>query len=373
MSQMRIFVSHSHEDDAFCRELVAALRSAGAQVWYDEQQRGAEQPLDLIGRALDEQSVFVLILSPAALRSDWVEDETRWAYGLRRKDPRRLILPVTAARLQADAIWRFLQDFPRIEAPGLQPFPRDEAIRRTLHMLALSAGGVTSAPLAFEPDDASTADVMARGQALLAQGQSREALRHFEHATQVTPGNFAAWYHLGRALSSLKLWPEALMALERASVLDPSNAAAWVEKSAPLYALKQHDECLAACDQALALDPTLARAWVGKGNTLYGLKRYQEALAAYDQALTLDPNLAQAWNNKGLALNNLKRYDEALVAYDQALALDPNYRNTWSNKAISLRALGRTKEAKMAERRAKELGGQCDIAACATPTSGESR
>ena len=29
MAQMRVFVSHSHEDDTFCRGIVAALRGAG--------------------------------------------------------------------------------------------------------------------------------------------------------------------------------------------------------------------------------------------------------------------------------------------------------------------------------------------------------
>ena len=33
---LRIFVSHSHQDDAFARGLVAALRGAGSDVWYDE-------------------------------------------------------------------------------------------------------------------------------------------------------------------------------------------------------------------------------------------------------------------------------------------------------------------------------------------------
>ena len=36
-----IFVSHSHEDGAFCQALVTALRGAGADVWYDEQNMGS--------------------------------------------------------------------------------------------------------------------------------------------------------------------------------------------------------------------------------------------------------------------------------------------------------------------------------------------
>jgi hypothetical protein len=36
---LKVFVSHSHQDDAFCCLLVGALRQAGSDVWYDEHVR----------------------------------------------------------------------------------------------------------------------------------------------------------------------------------------------------------------------------------------------------------------------------------------------------------------------------------------------
>jgi predicted esterase len=38
-TQMKIFLSHNHKDVAYCHALVAALRGAGADVWYDEHVR----------------------------------------------------------------------------------------------------------------------------------------------------------------------------------------------------------------------------------------------------------------------------------------------------------------------------------------------
>jgi hypothetical protein len=113
----RIFVSHSHEDDAFCRALVAGLRQAGADVWYDEHNLGSGQLLDTVERELRERPVFVLVLSPAALQSPWVRDETKWAFTRLRRDPSRILLPVLARTVEEDAIWLFLQDFKRVEAP----------------------------------------------------------------------------------------------------------------------------------------------------------------------------------------------------------------------------------------------------------------
>ena len=114
---LSIFVSHSHEDDAFARDLVAGLRGAGADVWYDEHNLGSGQLGPVIERELRARPLFLLVLSPAALASRWVEDECRWAYGLLRRDPTRTILPVLAAAIADELdLWLFLQDFKRVEA-----------------------------------------------------------------------------------------------------------------------------------------------------------------------------------------------------------------------------------------------------------------
>lgn len=143
MAAMNIFVSHSHEDSVFCRALVEALRHAGADVWYDEHNMGLGRLGPTIEHELEYRSVFVLILSPSALRSHWVEDETRWAYMLQRRsnDSTRVILPVTASTVQNDDIWLFLRDYKRIEATGGQPYTQPEAIYHTLHALELPLAG----------------------------------------------------------------------------------------------------------------------------------------------------------------------------------------------------------------------------------------
>ena len=51
-TQMKIFVSHSHQDDATSHTLVDGLRDAGADVWYDEYNMGAGRLMDVIDREL---------------------------------------------------------------------------------------------------------------------------------------------------------------------------------------------------------------------------------------------------------------------------------------------------------------------------------
>src|SRR5260370_12928928 len=120
----KVFVSHSHEDDIFCRALVEGLRRAGADVWYDEHNLGSGQLIDTIEVELRERPVFVLVLSPAALTSQWVRHEVKWAFQRLQREPSRILLPVLAEAVEEDAIWLFLQDFKRVEAPAVQPLPQ---------------------------------------------------------------------------------------------------------------------------------------------------------------------------------------------------------------------------------------------------------
>jgi len=64
-----IFVSHSHEDTAFCQALVTALRGAGADVWYDEHNLGACHLMDVIQQELGRRKIFIVILAKNAFAS----------------------------------------------------------------------------------------------------------------------------------------------------------------------------------------------------------------------------------------------------------------------------------------------------------------
>jgi formylglycine-generating enzyme required for sulfatase activity len=92
----RVFVSHSHQDNRFCRGLVAALRAAGADVWYDEHNLGWGELRREIDRELPTRPYFVAILSPEAVASDWVNREIDAALDLMRTGEVRVFLPVIA-------------------------------------------------------------------------------------------------------------------------------------------------------------------------------------------------------------------------------------------------------------------------------------
>jgi WD40 repeat protein len=92
----RIFISHSNDDDEFCLKLIddlqrvlgittpiwfASLALVGGQKWKDE-----------ITKELAECDIFIVILSPKALASDWVNVEMNMAF--QRKKRWEKIIPV---------------------------------------------------------------------------------------------------------------------------------------------------------------------------------------------------------------------------------------------------------------------------------------
>ncbi len=76
MAALRVFISHATSDSAFAERLATDLRDAGADVWLDSSHlTGPGDFVARISRALNERDVLVLVLSPAAIASQWVPDE----------------------------------------------------------------------------------------------------------------------------------------------------------------------------------------------------------------------------------------------------------------------------------------------------------
>jgi hypothetical protein len=90
MAQPRVFVSHSSEDAQFANRLSDDLRASGADVWLDSSHMASGDFVARINQALANRDVVVLVLTPAALKSQWVTQEfnaaiTRVHQGLMRQ------------------------------------------------------------------------------------------------------------------------------------------------------------------------------------------------------------------------------------------------------------------------------------------------
>lgn len=331
MQQLRIFVSHSSADNTFCEALVQALRTAGADVWYDQQNIGTGQLTETITQELRSRTVFVLVLSKAAFASPWVHSECQWAFNLHQREPTRVILPVVAQAIAPsdfDAML-YMEGFKRVEGPGNVPYPPYQAIQEVLQLLQL-------------PTDASqmsaTERLIVQGAMLIDEKRYAEAVAVFTQASRESPDNAVVWDRLGFAYAKLEQWREALWACQRATALQPDVSDYWSNLCVALTGLSRHKDALAACERSLRLNPDNPAAWGNKAVILFKLNRMKDAVGALERALALAPGDPQIWVSKAGMLSFLKgdHTQETLQALDRAIALNPNFDRAWGEKALVL-------------------------------------
>lgn len=85
MSNPYIFISHSSKDNDAVAEVVDDLQAQGIHVWVDfDRLESGTQWLNTIQDAIDECAGFLVILSKASRRADWVMRECLYAMQLRK-------------------------------------------------------------------------------------------------------------------------------------------------------------------------------------------------------------------------------------------------------------------------------------------------
>lgn len=135
-SASRVFVSHSHQDNAYCREFVAGLRARGYAVWYDEHNLGWGALRPTIEKELPRCAHFIAILSPAAVASEWVNTEIDAALDLLGK---RLLHTFTFVVATSCEVPLLLRRWKRIEGPNGTAVGESEAVARAAAILAAPA------------------------------------------------------------------------------------------------------------------------------------------------------------------------------------------------------------------------------------------
>jgi tetratricopeptide (TPR) repeat protein len=208
VAQTRIFVSHSHKDNEWCCAFVATLKAVGYDVWYDETGlAGGDAWVATIQREVQGRGVFIVILTPEAWASQWVQDEVQLAMATRRR-----ILPVLLRNTQVDG---FLLAMQWVTVIGEEPQVAARSV--ILAIEAPPAPGRAAQPPFETLDDLIT---------------------------------------LCKSLFAERRWTEALSACDRALAIDPNNIKVLRVKAQALEDVKQDGKAAAVYAQVLRLDPS---------------------------------------------------------------------------------------------------------------------
>jgi len=111
---MKVFISHAMEPDGpLAHRLARDLEEAGFKVWIaPESIRPGEAWVDAINRGLKECEVLVLLLTPAAVQSPWVNQETSAAIVLEREGRMRILPLEVEICPEVPPLWRTYQRLP---------------------------------------------------------------------------------------------------------------------------------------------------------------------------------------------------------------------------------------------------------------------
>jgi hypothetical protein len=109
-----LFISHSSDDRKFVSRLTQVLERHGIPFWYSRRNLvAAQQWHDEIGAALERCDWFLIVLSPAAVKSEWVKRELLYALNDNRYSDR--IVPVVAKSCQYKKLSWTLDGFQRVD------------------------------------------------------------------------------------------------------------------------------------------------------------------------------------------------------------------------------------------------------------------
>jgi len=95
---MKVFLSYSAADRDLARELISRLRAEGFEVWQDDEVAPGDNWALAVGKALEESDAMIVLLSPEAAESEWVEREVEYALTSPRYKNRLLPVVVKPTR-----------------------------------------------------------------------------------------------------------------------------------------------------------------------------------------------------------------------------------------------------------------------------------
>ncbi|QNA85461.1 toll/interleukin-1 receptor domain-containing protein [Sphingomonas sp. So64.6b] len=109
-----VFLSHNRSDKPMAREIGRFLRHHGVEVWFDEWDiYGGDSVIDKLEAGIKMSDFFLLLVSPASMKSNWVRQEIRSALNRQIELGTMTIVPLMVRPV--DELPPFLSDWKRID------------------------------------------------------------------------------------------------------------------------------------------------------------------------------------------------------------------------------------------------------------------
>jgi tetratricopeptide (TPR) repeat protein len=217
-------------------------------------------------------------------------------------------------------------------------------MKRTLVAVAFLTLTGTAAALVVQTAarDRSYRDLIARGDAALADEQVFAAIEAYSGAIALRPDSMLAHLRLAETYQRRGHLDEAAREFRRATNLDQSATRPFEELGDVLYQQERFDRAADAYARALRLDDRSSRIGYKLALAQYRNGAVDEAIRTVTAALGLDGNSADAQYLLGLCLRDARRTDLAIQAFTKAVTISPAMIPAHDELAELYHALGRT-------------------------------
>ncbi|EFK09485.1 tetratricopeptide repeat protein [delta proteobacterium NaphS2] len=181
--------------------------------------------------------------------------------------------------------------------------------------------------------------------ALEAQGETDEAIRHFETALRICPGFTDGRYNFARILAANGKKREATEQYLSVLESDPGFVQAHVNLANILADQGYLNEAVKHYEKALTLNRENANARYNLANTFFRAGRTDDAIAQYRKALDIRPNDPSIHYNLGNAYMRNGNFEQAVSQYSEALRYQPDFVNARVNLGNALARSGNPRKA----------------------------
>ena len=182
------------------------------------------------------------------------------------------------------------------------------------------------------------------GNALMDKGEIQEAFIHYRAALDADPGNAKAHNNIGAALTKTGNTTDAIIHYNKATKIDPDYTDAYFNLGNTLLSTGKLEEAISQYKTVIRINPGHTKAHYNLGTYLYKKGRLREAITHFRSALRTDPNSAMVHYNLGFSLFKLKQFEEAALHFSDALMIKPDFTDARNNLAIARQLLKKANE-----------------------------
>lgn len=193
-----------------------------------------------------------------------------------------------------------------------------------------------------------------RGEALLQQGKTDEAIVALQRAIRIQPNYVEAHYALAQAYAEKNQYAQEAAELKRVLELDPHDESAQYNLGLSYLNSDQLVDAQQAFSQMLAAHPNSGYAHLGLGVVAATEQKDEAAVDEFKKAIELDQQI-DAYYSLGAAYVRLQRYDEAIPALKKHQEMTGDDYDTEIELAAAYRGKGMPNEAAQAMQQANTL------------------